>query len=71
VQLPPPARPAQIAAAPRMPSAPQPQTAPPLQLSNVPRPPTGVGAQEARVQQTAASSNSRVSGFFENLFGQR
>jgi len=73
VQLPPPPRPAQVAVAPRMPpSAPPPQMQPPLQLSTVPRPPGTVGAQqEARVQQAAANNNSRVSGFFENLFGQR
>ena len=74
VQLPPPPRPQM--AAPRSPSAPQPhyaqpQMQPPLQLSNVPRPPAGVGAQPEPRQQTAAANDNAVGNFFNNLFGQR
>jgi penicillin-binding protein 1A len=68
------------APAPRMTQAAQPQYAPPpqqqlgppLQISNVPRPPAAVGGgqREARVQQTADNGNA-VGNFFSNLFGQR
>jgi hypothetical protein len=53
-------------------ASPQQQLAPPLQISNVPRPPAAVGGgqREARVQQTADNGNA-VGNFFSNLFGQR
>jgi hypothetical protein len=44
---------------------------PPLQLSNVPRPPAGVGAPQEARQQTAAANDNAVGNFFSNLFGQR
>jgi membrane peptidoglycan carboxypeptidase len=44
----------------------------PMQISNVPRPPGGIGASAPapRPQQTAANGNA-VGSFFSNLFGQR
>jgi hypothetical protein len=69
VQLPPQPRP-QVAAAPRPQYAPS-QPPPPLQLSNAPRPPGAVGAQQEQRQRTAAANDNAVGNFFSNLFGQR